>query len=65
MKETELIQIALMLTPPWQVAECQFDVNQKRLDIHLDFAKGSRFFVLLVARQTALSMTQNQNPGDI
>jgi transposase len=43
MKETELIQIALMLTPPWKVAECQFDINQKRLDIHLDFAKGSRF----------------------
>jgi len=43
MKETELIQIALMLTPPWKVAECQFDVNQKRLDIYLDFAKGSRF----------------------
>jgi transposase len=43
MKETELIQIALMLTPPWKVAECQFDVKQKHLDIHLDFAKGSRF----------------------
>ncbi len=43
MKETELIQIALMLTPPWKVAGCQFDINQKRLDIHLDFAKGSRF----------------------
>lgn len=43
MKETELIQIALMLTPPWKVAECQFDVNQKRLDIHLDFARGSHF----------------------
>ena len=34
MKETELIQIALMLTPLWQVAECRFDINQKRLDIH-------------------------------
>ena len=43
MKETELIQIALMLTPPWKVSECQFDINQKRLDIHLDFARGSRF----------------------
>jgi len=32
MKETELIQIALMLTPPWKVAEWQFDVNQKRPD---------------------------------
>jgi transposase len=43
MKETELIQTALMLTPPWKVTGCQFDVNQKRLDIHIDFAKGSRF----------------------
>ena len=43
MKDTELIQIALMLTPPWKVSECQFDVNQNRLDIHLDFARGSRF----------------------
>jgi hypothetical protein len=40
MKDTELIQIALMLTPPWKVAECQFDVNQERLNIHLDFLKG-------------------------
>jgi len=43
MKETELIHIALMLTPPWQVSECRFDVNQKRLDIYLDFVKGSQF----------------------
>jgi hypothetical protein len=43
MKETELIQLALMLTPPWKVMGCQFDVNQKRLDIHIDFAKGSLF----------------------
>jgi len=32
-----------MLTPPWKVAECQFDVNQERLNIHLDFLKGSQF----------------------
>jgi hypothetical protein len=38
MKDTELIQIALMLTPPWQVAECQFDVNRERLDNH--FSQG-------------------------
>jgi transposase len=43
MKDTELIQIALMLTPPWKVAEYQFDVNQERLNIHLDFLKGSQF----------------------
>ena len=43
MKDTELIQAALMLTPPWQVAECHFDVNQGHLNIHLDFLKGSHF----------------------
>ena len=43
MKDTELIQTALMLTPPWQVVECQFDINQERLNIHLDFLKGSQF----------------------
>ena len=43
MKDTELFQTALMLTPPWQVVECQFDVNQERLNIHLDFLKGSQF----------------------
>jgi transposase len=43
MKDTELIQTALMLTPPWQVAECQFDVNQERLNIHLGFLRGSHF----------------------
>jgi len=43
MKDTELFQTALMLTPPWQVVECQFNVNQERLNIHLDFLKGSQF----------------------
>jgi transposase len=43
MKDKELIQTALMLTPPWQVAECQFDVNQDRLNIYLDFLRGSHF----------------------
>ncbi len=32
-----------MLTPHWQVAECQFDVNQERLNILMDFLKGSQF----------------------
>jgi hypothetical protein len=37
MKDTELIQTALMLTLPWQVAECQVDVKHEHLNIHLDF----------------------------
>ena len=43
MTDTELIQAALMLTSPWHVSECQFDINQERLDIHIDFPRGSRF----------------------
>jgi len=47
MKEIELIQTALMLAPPWNVVECQLDINQNHLDIHLDihldFTRGSRF----------------------
>lgn len=43
MKETALIQLALGLAPPWKVMGCQFNPLQKRLDIHLDFPRGSRF----------------------
>ena len=32
-----------MLTPPWQVVECQFDVKHECLNIYLDFLRGSHF----------------------
>jgi hypothetical protein len=41
MKDTELIQTALMLTPPWKVAECQFiakQLLQREID-HLNWAR--------------------------
>jgi transposase len=31
------------VTPPWRVVRSDFDAGQRRLDIHLDFAAGSRF----------------------
>jgi transposase len=43
MKDTELLQMALGLAPPWQVSAAEFDPDQKRLDIRLDFPKGSTF----------------------
>ena len=43
MRDTTLFQLALGLTPPWQVASVAFDAVKKRLDIHLDFARGGRF----------------------
>jgi transposase len=43
MKDIDLLQMALGLTPPWQVAASEFDPDLKRLDIRLDFPKGSTF----------------------
>jgi len=43
MKDTELFQLALGLAPPWQVVSCEFSVAEKRLEIRLDFPRGSTF----------------------
>jgi transposase len=43
MKDIELFQLALGLRPPWQVSTAEFNPEEKRLDIHLDFPKGSTF----------------------
>ena len=43
MNENELFQAALGLMPPWQVDRCTFDGATGRLDIHLDFPRGSVF----------------------
>src|SRR5450432_592352 len=41
--ENELFQAALGLLPPWRVDRCTFDGEAGRLDIHLDFPRGSVF----------------------
>ena len=43
MRDIELFQMALGLTPPWQVSAADFDPATKRLDIRLDFPRGSTF----------------------
>ena len=43
MRDTNLLQLALGLTPPWTVTRSDFDAAAKRLDIQIDFAPGSRF----------------------
>lgn len=43
MKETELFQLALGLAPPWKVLSCEFNLEKKRLDIEIDFPRGSTF----------------------
>ena len=41
--EAELFQAALGLAPPWVVERCEFSVEPGRLDIYLDFPRGSDF----------------------
>ena len=43
MRDTSLLQLALGLAPPWTVTSSDFDAVARRLDIHIDFAAGSRF----------------------
>ena len=39
----ELFQMALNVTDPWFVKDLKFDVESKRLDVYIDFKKGSTF----------------------
>jgi transposase len=43
MRDTSLLQLALGIAPPWTVTNSDFDAKARRLDIHIDFAAGSRF----------------------
>lgn len=43
MRDTELFQMALGLTPPWKVESSEFDPDRKRLDIMNDFPRGETF----------------------
>jgi hypothetical protein len=43
MRDTDLMQLALGLVPPWMVKACNLDAGARRLDIEIDFAKGGRF----------------------
>ncbi|MGM0568934.1 MAG: helix-turn-helix domain-containing protein, partial [Elusimicrobiota bacterium] len=43
MKDTKLLEKALGLDKPWQVVKVKFNEEEKRLDIYLDFPKGSKF----------------------
>ena len=43
MRDTDLMQLALGLIPPWMVKACAFDAAKRRLDIEIDFTRGGRF----------------------
>lgn len=39
----QLFELALHIQDPWHIIDIQFDSEKKRLDIHIDFHKGSLF----------------------
>ena len=43
MDELGLFTAALGLTGPWRVARTEFDPEQARLDLYLEFGRGARF----------------------
>ena len=43
MFESQIFSAALAIKSPWYVKDIQFDVSSKRLDIYIDFTRGSTF----------------------
>jgi len=39
----QLFTLALGLVPPWAVDDVRFTVEKKRLDLHVNFPRGSHF----------------------
>ena len=44
MRDVDIFQMVLGLTPPWELEFCEFSPEKKRLDIRLSFPKGSVLF---------------------
>ena len=51
MQDTDLFQLALGLSLPWTVTRSVFDAVDGRLDLYVDFARGSRFACLQCGRE--------------
>ena len=45
MDELQLFTLALGVVPPWKIVSVKFDLEAKRLDIRMDFPRGSRFLL--------------------
>jgi hypothetical protein len=43
MQEQQLFASALGLQSPWNVSNLEFSLENRKLDIHIDFARGSEF----------------------
>jgi hypothetical protein len=43
MQDRKLLQLALVLNAPWIVNDVNLDLDDKKLDISIDFERGGRF----------------------
>ena len=41
--QEDLFKLALNLQPPWYIDSIDFDLEEKQLDIHIDFKRGGKF----------------------
>ncbi|MCP4355130.1 MAG: transposase family protein [Proteobacteria bacterium] len=44
MLEKKIFEAALAIQSPWYIEDVKFDLTSKRLDIYIDFKRGSSFF---------------------
>ena len=51
MVQEQLFSLALGLVPPWLVDRASFSVEGKRLDLYIDFPRGSRFACPVCGRE--------------
>lgn len=51
MVQEQLFSLALGLVPPWLVDRVSFSVEEKRLDLYIDFPHGSRFACPVCGRE--------------
>ena len=57
MNSEELFKKLLGLEEPWYIKEIRFDHEDKRVDIWIDFQKGSRFKCPLCGKQCGVHET--------
>ena len=58
MQDTDLFQLALGLASPWMVTRSGFDAVDGRLDLYVDFPRGSRFACAQCGREGCAIMTK-------
>jgi hypothetical protein len=64
MEDKELLQIALGLSSPWFVKDIDLNTSKKRMDIYLDFTKGTKFPCPICNKSSELHDTKKRY-GDI